>query len=68
MLPTTAVAVALLSCIASAQNRNTTHSPEMGPAAFMWPPDRPWSAESDHIPPCGSSSGVGNRTGFPLSE
>jgi hypothetical protein len=39
----------------------------MGPAAFMWPSDRPWSADVDNVAPCGSSAGVGNRTNYPLS-
>ncbi|KAF2169143.1 hypothetical protein M409DRAFT_20369 [Zasmidium cellare ATCC 36951] len=43
-------------------------SSEMGPAAFMWPEDRPWSADADNTPPCGSSSGVGERTEFPLTN
>jgi hypothetical protein len=38
----------------------------MGPAAFIWPPDRPWSADVDNIAPCGSSAGVGNRTKYPV--
>jgi hypothetical protein len=40
--------------------------PTMGPAAFMWPSDRPWSADVDNLAPCGSSAGVGNRTNYPL--
>jgi len=40
--------------------------PTMGPAAFMWPSDRPWSADVDNVAPCGSSAGVGNRTNYPL--
>ncbi|KAI1808389.1 hypothetical protein F4811DRAFT_295507 [Daldinia bambusicola] len=40
----------------------------MGPVAFLWPNDRPWSASSDNIGPCGSSSGVSNRTAFPLTQ
>ncbi|KAL2207813.1 hypothetical protein CC79DRAFT_1368670 [Sarocladium strictum] len=43
-----------------------THD-DMGPAAFMWPPDRVWSAAADNQAPCGSVAGVGNRTNFPLS-
>lgn len=39
----------------------------MGPAAFMWPPDRPWSADADNTAPCGSDSGPVNRTSFPMS-
>lgn len=41
---------------------------DMGPAAFMWPPDRVWSAAADNHSPCGSVAGVGNRTEFPLSK
>ena len=40
--------------------------PTMGPAAFMWPSDRLWSADVDNVAPCGSSAGVGNRTNYPL--
>ena len=40
---------------------------EMGPAAFMWPPDRVWSGDVDNRPPCGSRASAGNRTEFPLS-
>jgi hypothetical protein len=43
------------------------NDPTMGPAAFMWPSDRPWSADVDNVAPCGSSAGVGNRTNYPLS-
>ncbi|KAM3516678.1 hypothetical protein NHJ13051_009686 [Beauveria bassiana] len=41
-------------------------SETIGPAAFMWPPDRVWSADADNTAPCGSIAGVGNRTSFPL--
>ncbi|KAJ4248796.1 hypothetical protein NW762_012634 [Fusarium torreyae] len=40
---------------------------EMGPAAFMWPPDRVWSGDVDNKAPCGSRSSAGNRTEFPLT-
>lgn len=40
---------------------------DMGPAAFLWPPDRLWNAGIDNTPPCGSVASVGNRTQFPLS-
>ncbi|KAI0906971.1 hypothetical protein F4823DRAFT_604915 [Ustulina deusta] len=39
-----------------------------GPVAFLWPEDRPWSAGTDNIGPCGSPDGVINRTNFPLSQ
>lgn len=38
----------------------------MGPAAFMWPQDRPWDADVDNVAPCGSHAAVGNRTDYPL--
>ncbi|KAK6343873.1 hypothetical protein TWF696_007526 [Orbilia brochopaga] len=38
----------------------------MGPVAFLWPEDRPWSAAADNTAPCGSTSGPMNRTAFPL--
>jgi hypothetical protein len=41
-------------------------SDEMGPAAFMWPKDRVWSAAMDNTAPCGSVTGAGNRTDYPL--
>lgn len=40
----------------------------MGPAAFMWPQDRPWDADVDNIAPCGSHAAVGNRTDYPLCK
>ncbi|OAA71473.1 hypothetical protein ISF_02024 [Cordyceps fumosorosea ARSEF 2679] len=40
----------------------------IGPAAFMWPPDRVWSADADNTAPCGSIAGVTNRTTFPLQS
>lgn len=43
---------------------------DMGPAAFMWPPDRVWSAAADNTSPCGSVSAPNNdnRTDFPLGN
>ncbi|KAF3911097.1 hypothetical protein AA313_de0205931 [Arthrobotrys entomopaga] len=38
----------------------------MGPVAFLWPENRPWSAAEDNKGPCGSASGPTNRTDFPL--
>ncbi|KAF4586007.1 putative GPI anchored protein [Ophiocordyceps camponoti-floridani] len=38
----------------------------LGPAAFLWPPDRVWGSAAGHTAPCGSVTGVGNRTEFPL--
>ncbi|RSL89022.1 hypothetical protein CEP51_001417 [Fusarium floridanum] len=41
---------------------------EMGPAAFMWPADRVWSAAMDNTPPCGSVANPGNRSTFPMQK
>ena len=59
---------AVLLAVLRVAAEGTTAYPPMGPAAFMWPTDRPWSADTDNIAPCGSSSGVGPRTEFPMSE
>ncbi|KZZ97413.1 hypothetical protein AAL_03377 [Moelleriella libera RCEF 2490] len=53
---------------ASAMAANPTSSTNMGPAAFMWPPDRSWSAAADNTAPCGSVDVVRNRTSFPLTD
>jgi hypothetical protein len=45
----------------------TVTDEDMGPAAFMWPPDRVWSGDMDNRAPCGSRAPAGNRTEFPLS-
>ena len=47
---------------------NAQTSDDMGPVAFLWPPDRAWGAAQDNTPPCGSQAGVTNRTEFPLSK
>ncbi|KAJ5937249.1 hypothetical protein N7454_004904 [Penicillium verhagenii] len=41
---------------------------DMGPAAFLWPPDRTWSSTADNTAPCGSNANIGNRTEFPLTS
>lgn len=45
----------------------TVKDEDMGPAAFMWPPDRVWSGDMDNKAPCGSRASAGNRTNFPMS-
>ncbi|TQN67363.1 putative inactive receptor kinase [Colletotrichum shisoi] len=45
---------------------NVIADDKMGPAAFLWPPDRVWSADADNTAPCGSTNGPGVRTEFPL--
>ncbi|KAH6887132.1 hypothetical protein B0T10DRAFT_530406 [Thelonectria olida] len=47
---------------------STDTADQMGPAAFMWPKDRVWSASMDNTAPCGSVASVGNRSDFPLSN
>ncbi|KAK2608369.1 hypothetical protein QQS21_003054 [Conoideocrella luteorostrata] len=60
-----AVAAVLAVAVIAA---NPTTSNEMGPAAFMWPPDRVWSAAADNTAPCGWVDTVRNRTSFPLTD
>lgn len=45
---------------------NVIADDKMGPAAFLWPADREWSADADNTAPCGSTNGPGVRTAFPL--
>ncbi|KAF9777093.1 hypothetical protein IL306_004640 [Fusarium sp. DS 682] len=45
----------------------TVKDEDMGPAAFMWPPDRVWSGDMDNKAPCGSRASAGNRTDFPMT-
>ncbi|OQD81103.1 hypothetical protein PENANT_c029G05773 [Penicillium antarcticum] len=47
---------------------NAAEATDMGPAAFLWPPDRAWGAAQDNTAPCGSTAGVTNRTEFPLTN
>lgn len=60
------------SCLSLVSGQETSHgdeeSKEMGPVAFMWPPDREWGAAQDNTAPCGSSEGVTERTEFPLRK
>ncbi|KYK61661.1 hypothetical protein DCS_02804 [Drechmeria coniospora] len=58
------LAVLVLASLSAAQK----NAEDMGPAAFMWPKDRVWSAAMDNTPPCGSVAGPGNRTQFPMSK
>ncbi|KID79378.1 uncharacterized protein G6M90_00g020290 [Metarhizium brunneum] len=58
--------LAMATSVATAANPTT--SDDMGPAAFMWPEDRVWSAAADNTAPCGSVARVGNRTNFPLTN
>ncbi|KAK1764420.1 hypothetical protein QBC33DRAFT_497509 [Phialemonium atrogriseum] len=64
ILSRAAIALGWASLVVVAQ----VTSDEMGPAAFMWPPDREWTAAKDNTAPCGSPDGVGNRTEFPLTN
>lgn len=47
---------------------DTPEADDMGPAAFMWPPDREWVSFHDNIAPCGTPAPPINRTEFPLSR
>jgi hypothetical protein len=58
--------IAALRAFTHAQEHGEDAAKSMGPVAFMWPPDREWGATQDNRSPCGSASGVSNRTEFPL--
>ncbi|KAG9239293.1 hypothetical protein BJ875DRAFT_391665 [Amylocarpus encephaloides] len=67
------LAVVALAAVVDAQTSSTPHAQGsvgsvMGPVQFLWPEDRPWSANADNTAPCGSTSGVNNRTQFPLDN
>lgn len=59
-------ALAAAAVVVSAQD--DAEYDDMGPAAFMWPPDRVWSAAADNTSPCGSVADASNRTEFPLEN
>ncbi|KAL2819205.1 hypothetical protein BJX63DRAFT_31587 [Aspergillus granulosus] len=61
-----ALIVALSTAVRGQSSHGEEAEAEMGPVAFMWPPDRTWGAAYDNNAPCGSNSGVVNRTEFPL--
>ncbi|KAL4931958.1 putative protein kinase [Aspergillus undulatus] len=58
--------IVMLTSLVKAQPHGEEATKEMGPVAFMWPPDRTWGAAYDNNAPCGSVSGVVNRTEFPM--
>lgn len=62
------VALIALSAVGGLCAHGDEASKVMGPAAFLWPPDRLWGAAYDNNAPCGSSTGAVNRTNFPLSK
>lgn len=66
------VILAVASFVAAQSDDNPSSASvtddEMGPAAFMWPPDRVWSGDMDNRSPCGSRASAGNRTEFPLCK
>ncbi|EXJ83791.1 hypothetical protein A1O1_07418 [Capronia coronata CBS 617.96] len=49
-----------------AQEHGEDYAKTMGPVAFLWPSDRIWDAAHDNSAPCGTPSGVTDRTEFPL--
>ncbi|KAK6535902.1 hypothetical protein TWF281_000153 [Arthrobotrys megalospora] len=62
---------AALSAIAAPAAAQQAHGEgeqgsSMGPVAFLWPADRPWSSTEDNKGPCGSPSGPTTRSDFPL--
>lgn len=69
MKSSTILSIAALSGVALAADEVHGAGAEgsvMGPVAFLWPADRPWSADNDNVGPCGSSASITNRTEFPI--
>ncbi|KAJ5917076.1 hypothetical protein N7504_001091 [Penicillium tannophilum] len=61
-------ALLALASISFAPCQAADTATDMGPAAFLWPPDRAWSSAADNTAPCGSNADIGNRTEFPLTN
>lgn len=68
LLAKLAVSIGFIARLALAQDHGDDAAREMGPVAFMWPPDRLWGADQDNHAPCGSAASVSNRTVFPLRK
>lgn len=60
--------LALCAPLVRAADDDEPEYEDMGPAAFMWPPDRVWSAAADNTAPCGSVNDPTDRTDFPLGK
>ncbi|KAL4939958.1 hypothetical protein BDV06DRAFT_28394 [Aspergillus oleicola] len=58
--------IVALTTVVTGRPHGEEAAKEMGPVAFLWPPDRSWGAAYDNNAPCGSASGVVNRTEFPM--
>lgn len=54
--------------VTAADDNDEAEYDDMGPAAFMWPADRVWSAAADNTAPCGSVHDPANRTDFPMGK
>lgn len=67
ILEAVVVAVAIMCSRGVVAFESDSEAPDMGPAAFLWPPDREWLSFHDNVAPCGTSAGPTNRTEFPLS-
>ncbi|KAK7204914.1 hypothetical protein BZA70DRAFT_278680 [Myxozyma melibiosi] len=67
-LPSLSLTLFALAHLSSAQEHGESGAQEMGPMAFLWPPDREWSDDYDNTSPCGSATGARNRTDFPLED
>lgn len=67
ILEVVVVAVAIMCSRGVVAFESDSEAPDMGPAAFLWPPDREWLSFHDNVAPCGTSAGPTNRTEFPLT-
>lgn len=61
-----ATAASTAYAVAQSAGHGADEAENMGPVAFMWPPDRDYNEDHDNIAPCGSKAKVSDRTNFPL--
>lgn len=67
MVLTTLLGLAALAPLSFVLAHSKEDMKHMGALGLMWPPDREWSEEEAREAPCGSPTGVVNRTEYPLS-
>ncbi|KAF2215755.1 hypothetical protein CERZMDRAFT_94149 [Cercospora zeae-maydis SCOH1-5] len=60
--------VVLLAAARVFASHETPDAGDIGPAAFLWPRERPLIADADASPPCGSTNGLHTRTDFPMTN
>ncbi|KAM3425269.1 hypothetical protein BST61_g7217 [Cercospora zeina] len=60
--------VVLLAATRAIASHEAPDASNIGPAAFLWPRERPLIADADATPPCGLTNAVQTRTEFPMTN